>query len=324
MPPLNCRIPAPDYERHPAYSPLVVSWLSKERWRNTAVCAFLVLSEFIRIKWKRILLLPAQLYAQRWCTGCSLFNLGELKTNGFCTLRVPEDEISRLREHLKSNAEEVINKKCSNAKPIYSQCISHIVDSNSLNIIRRFLDEHGILHLTAGYLGSKSIVIEDAYFQQNTARDRLNQDIFLDLGIPDPAALNFHIDYSFRTVKIIVYLSFVNDETGAFGYVPGSHMWISGDLERANRFALAKWTHMGIEPAERRKIGAIPRVLRRKAQFGNDMVDNDDRTNWLLELERKIFSKDSNVIIFDSSGVHRGGIVKRGRREVLQVQLAGR
>jgi hypothetical protein len=318
----SLRVPSIDYDRHPAYSSFLTPWWAKERWQCGAYCALLVLSEYLNIKWKRGHLLLSKLFSRRpYQTVSTPVGLAELKSHGIYLLRASDEEIARLSAHLRSHKQDVLIQKQAKDRPSFSDCIS-IIRTEALNAIQLFMKEHGILSLAALYLQSDSVVMQDVFYQENDTRDKLNQDVFSDMGIPDPKTLNFHIDYSFQTLKIIIYLSRVEEDTGPFGYISGSHTWIVGDWELANRYALAKWTRMGTNPADRRKIVSLPRLLRKKAQFGNDMLDSDPYTKEFLAAEHKVFSIDSNIIVFDNSGVHRGGIVKKGSRAVLQVLLA--
>jgi len=50
-------------------------------------------------------------------------------------------------------------------------------------------------------------------------------------------------------------------------------------------------------------------------------MDGSPEAEALLAREYKFTSKDGNLLFFDPEGVHRGGMVDRGERIILQIAL---
>jgi hypothetical protein len=67
---------------------------------------------------------------------------------------------------------------------------------------------------------------------------------------------------------------------------------------------------------------ALPRALRLKAKFGDDIRDRGDWGRYLLRYERVFTSADGDVIVFDTNGVNRGGLVRQGERRFIQVMMS--
>ena len=66
---------------------------------------------------------------------------------------------------------------------------------------------------------------------------------------------------------------------------------------------------------------SLPRTLRRRAKFGDDIPPDAAWGRWLLEHERVFTSAHGDMLLFDVMGIHRGGLVARGERRVLQIML---
>lgn len=181
------------------------------------------------------------------------------------------------------------------------------------------MGETGILSSVRNYLGSRAEV-RGVAIQINDEHDRFWRAHFDDHGLPIPSTVFFHIDNTYGVVKAIFYLSEVGDENGPFSYVPGTHRADVGWFEALILRAVDIW--IDVYPQERHLFEALPRPLRRKAKFGDDLRPGDPRGQWLLDHERVMTSKDGDVFVFDVKGVHRGGMVRKGERRIIQVMMS--
>jgi hypothetical protein len=144
---------------------------------------------------------------------------------------------------------------------------------------------------------------------------------FADLGLPDPPAIQMHVDHLWTT-KAILYLTEVGEKNGPFSYCLGSHRarigWLEGAARRANdRVDLSSCT-----PEQRRLFHALPKLLRRKAKFGNDLPPDHPALAQLLASEKRFGSADGDLLLFDDRGMHRGGLLEEGERIMMQIRLA--
>ena len=106
----------------------------------------------------------------------------------------------------------------------------------------------------------------------------------------------------------------VGPENGPFCYCLGSNHvrigWLEGAARRANdRIDLSSCT-----PERRRLFHALPKRLRRKAKFGNDLSRTIPRSRGSWRARRRFTSADGDLILFDDRGIHRGGLVEAGER----------
>jgi len=65
------------------------------------------------------------------------------------------------------------------------------------------------------------------------------------------------------------------------------------------------------------RFAALPKVLQRKCAFGNDILANTEIAERLLAAEWTITAERGHIVLFDTKGFHRGGMVTRGERLVL-------
>ena len=67
---------------------------------------------------------------------------------------------------------------------------------------------------------------------------------------------------------------------------------------------------------------ALPRFLRKKADFGGDVSDDSPDTLPLREGHFSATSNYGNCVLFDGNGMHRGGMVNKGERRCVFILLA--
>ncbi len=71
------------------------------------------------------------------------------------------------------------------------------------------------------------------------------------------------------------------------------------------------------EPEARQKFAALPAWLRSKCAFGNDLLSDSEAALRILDAEWTVTAPKGNVVLFDSKGIHRGGMVLNKERIVL-------
>ena len=185
--------------------------------------------------------------------------------------------------------------------------------------VRAVLKKQGILGAAETYVGH-AVKIKNLDVQINDPADAHWRDHFTDAGVPDPSTAYMHID-SIRRVKCMIYLTDVMDRTGPFSYVLGTHAIRLGFLEDIVRKANDISRLDRCDRDTRALFSALPKVLQKKSEFGNDLLDSMPEVAALLASEHLFTSDDGNLILFDNNGIHRGGRVLEGKRIILQVPL---
>jgi hypothetical protein len=186
--------------------------------------------------------------------------------------------------------------------------------------LRQAMDRHGVLEAASRYQGRK-LDVRFLKLVINGAGQRWWGAPFADLDMPEPPALTMHVDHLWTT-KAILYVSDVGERNGPFCYCLGSNHVRIGWLEGAARRANDRVDFSSCEAKQRRLFAALPRALRHKAKFGNDLQPDDPATGRLLAAEKRFTSADGDLLLFDDRGMHRGGLVEEGERCILQIRLA--
>ena len=113
----------------------------------------------------------------------------------------------------------------------------------------------------------------------------------------------------------------VTDDNGPFTFAVGSHRLhnplLIDRIEETNDQSGACAT----DPASRLDFAALPAVLRRKCAFGNDVLPGTEIVERVVPSEWSITAPQGHIVVFDTKGFHRGGMVRKGERRVLTMVL---
>lgn len=199
--------------------------------------------------------------------------------------------------------------------------IEETLDPEPYRWFRSLLERKGVIGGSTEYL-KRAVTVAHLIPQINTTGTDFWTGQFTDIGLPDPACNYCHIDTAWGITKMIIYLDPVDETQGPFCYVRGSHRARDGFWGRMTRKANDYAGLSGTGPASRALFAALPRALQRKAAFGPDVEDHHPSAHELLKAEWQITSDQGQAILFDPDGVHRGGMVRKGRRRVIGVLLA--
>lgn len=184
------------------------------------------------------------------------------------------------------------------------------------NAVEAALTASGILPGIARYLGHP-VSIVDINPQINDSSDDFWQRFFPDLAIEKPATAYCHRDASGGDVKVILYLSDVEPENGPFSFILGSHRNRPGRFANMVQEINDTSGFSSTDPKARRLFSALPALLQKKCAFGNDLQTESEVAQQLLAAEWKITASKGHAVIFDSKGIHRGGMVLEKERIVL-------
>lgn len=178
----------------------------------------------------------------------------------------------------------------------------------------------GVTEAASAYL-HRPVRVSHVVPQINDPSDQFWSNHFSDVGVEDSPCDYCHVDATYNLLKFIVYVSEVGPDNGPFTYLRGSHkashrFW-DGLVRRANDYAGLSSTKREL----RRAFNALPKILQRKAAFGVDLPADDAYTRYILEHEWRVTSDQGDAVLFDPFGIHRGGMVRRGRRLVVTMMM---
>lgn len=186
--------------------------------------------------------------------------------------------------------------------------------------IEALFTQSGVFDTAQAYLGRK-IKLIDVNPQINDPSDDFWRRVFPDLQQPTPSCAYFHRDASGGDIKAIVYMSDVGPDNGPFGYVIGSHLM---PLQRADDHVSEANDSNGMAgtgPENRRCFAALPEAWRHKGAFGNDVLDGTPLAEAIQGGLWAITGSKGSIVMFDTKGVHRGGMVVQGERRVITCVL---
>ena len=167
----------------------------------------------------------------------------------------------------------------------------------------------GVTELAETYYPGCAARLQSACVRLNTERQP-----FFSRGdsVPDPKTIGMHIDSAASaSLNGVLYLDEVGPDQGPFSYVRGSNHWEWELEDRVIRKAVDESRFLtGGDPV----FFALPPELRRRANFGADLVDDTPESVELRSREVIYASDVCDLALFDSDGVHRGGNVRVGRR----------
>jgi len=194
---------------------------------------------------------------------------------------------------------------------------SRLTAARLFDCIERTFEETGVMEAASAYLGWPARLI-DVNPQINDESDSFWREIFPDLeqeGLP--AAAYCHRDASGGDLKAMIYFSDVGERNGPFNYAIGSHRL---RISRLDNLICEANDHNGLSgtgPSARALFAALPRRLRQKGAFGNDLVDGAPLSAEIVASLWPIEGPTGSIVLFDTKGIHRGGMVIEGERRVI-------
>jgi len=323
---LLLRIPKIDYDIHDAYGGLYGDGNVKDcvlaLWRFIpAFLRFLVLALLEKSKHIQHNKISID------CAGAkksALFN--DMSRDGISILHIDTKKCDALLSELAPTISDLQARRKSVPLELRSYDDSQLKlkdnqSSKVYEIVGSALGTLGVSGVCRELLPSMTGEIKAITLQINDAGEHHWKNRFEDIGLEDSPINYLHIDTGVGTMKSIIYLSNVGAKNGAFRYVFGSHRielgWVEGIIRRA-----VDYSQLGQpDPHNRQLFNSLPRFLQRKADFGKDVMEPSRFIKQVLAKEKDMTGKVGDVVVFDNSGLHRGGMVEHGQRIILQVIL---
>jgi hypothetical protein len=247
----------------------------------------------------------------------------QMMSNGVSVITIPSVDFNILSEVANDSFNKLKTKRSNKAKADgrdfdESRSYASRDSANALfKSVEDILNESGILLAASKYLKRDASLI-DINPQINDVTDNFWINIFTDIkNMVLPKAAYFHRDASGGDLKAIFYMSDVNDENGPFTYSIGSH---NISISRFDDYTCETNDSSGFSStsiSSRFKFSMLPKWLRQKGSFGNDLIDNSFLSRSIIDSAWSITSKKGSIVLFDTKGIHRGGMVREGERYVL-------
>ena len=278
--------------------------------------------EFLKIATKHIFSITSSKYLKsNSANGDLVFN--EMQSNGVSVISIPTANLDLLTKvandsfvKLKAKREKKANAGGRDFEE--SRSYASRENANALfNSVETILNESGILLAASKYLRRDASLI-DINPQINDVTDNFWINIFTDIqNMVLPKAAYFHRDASGGDLKAIIYMSDVNETNGPFTYSIGSH---NISISRFDDYTCETNDSSGFSStslASRAKFAMLPNWLRQKGSFGNDLNDDSVLSKSIIDSAWSITANKGSIVLFDTKGIHRGGMVREGERFVL-------
>lgn len=311
------KIPFIDYSNHPAYGKL----FGQPSRHNQYFALNKFLPSFLRcLKNNLHNLKYSSLTIDCYPTNIPT-QLEQFIQNGIIVKKISHLQKSRLTNLLKY---WIFILKCKRAKipaekRTFIDNMLYISENVLYNECLEILNNHAIIKIASIYIGY-SITLKKISLHIYDESDNFIYQAFENMDAP--ATTDLHIDWSYhRMVKCLIYLNDVDENNGPFKYVIGSNNYQLGLWEKSIRYANSFCGLSKCSISERELFWALPKFFQKKAEFGNDLLDTSLESAALLARECHFTSEDGDLLFFDNEGIHRGGDVRKGERQVLQLYL---
>jgi hypothetical protein len=252
--------------------------------------------------------------------------LNQIKSDGIVCLTLSPDEIEQVRAVTNPGFAKLDERRAG--IPLDKRKFDDNVywctrssDPQAFATVEKIFNGYGVIEAASAYLG-RPVGVKHVNAQINDDGYTFWKRVFPDTKLADPWGSYLHIDATYGMLKCAIYIHEIGPDGGPFCYVRGSQRakvgWFEGMVRRTNDFS----GFSGRKPEARKKFMALPRFLRKKADFGGDVPEDSADAQRLREGHFSATSNYGNCVLFDGNGMHRGGMVNKGERRCVFVLLA--
>lgn len=248
-------------------------------------------------------------------------DVGRMADHGIHVVTVPPSRFNQLEQASETDfAQLTARRGRSNGQRAFMESRSQASRTEQRELftcIETLFRDSGVFAIASAYLGRNAGLI-DVNPQINDTTDTFWRDIFPDAEITTlPPTAYCHRDASGGDLKAIIYMTDVSDRNGPFSYVVGSNRMKIKRMDDLICEANDSNGLAGTDPRARARFAALPAKLRQKGSFGNDLKPESPLGReigaglWAVKAGR------GSIVLFDTKGIHRGGMVEDGERRVI-------
>ncbi len=246
---------------------------------------------------------------------------GRMTEHGIHVVAMPSDRFAALQAVSQPEFDRLAARRgASNGRREFEESrgqASRAAQRDLFDTIEATLREAGIFDIASAYLGRKARLV-DVNPQINDTSDTFWRDIFPDAELSTiPPTAYCHRDASGGDLKAIIYMTPVDARRGPFSYVVGSNRMHISRLDDLICEANDSNGLAGTDPRSRALFAALPARLRQKGSFGNDLNPESELGREIGAGLWSVTAGEGSIVLFDTKGIHRGGMVEDGERRVI-------
>ncbi|GAA0645348.1 hypothetical protein [Brevundimonas lenta] len=246
---------------------------------------------------------------------------GRMADHGIHVVTMPVDRFAALDDAARPEFDRLAARRGkSNGQRQFEESrgqASRAEQRDLFDAIETTLREAGVFAVASAYLGRTAALI-DVNPQINDTTDTFWRDIFPDAELKTlPPTAYCHRDASGGDLKAIIYMTDVGDRTGPFSYVVGSNRMKINRLDDLICEANDSNGLAGTDAQSRARFAALPKKLRQKGAFGNDLRPDSPLGREIGQGLWAVKAGKGSIVLFDTKGIHRGGMVEDGERRVI-------
>ena len=257
--------------------------------------------------------------------------------NGFIEFSVSENVVDNILKIFNKEIEKFEqNASMGKVKREDLQINSGYKVHRVCNILNKEFESKKLFNSLNRYMGNdyevSGLSIEMSHENSTWWKDSYSQ-------TDNPKTLYYHFDESFKHPKAIIYLSDVDEQNGNVSICKNFEKIIEIDplkkvigrailyVGRAEESKILKYyNHIYHQtfgcPIFRQDFSQLPNELKFNSHFGFDIIPKSLLEEEIMKNEYKYWEKGTSILFDGARLLHRGGMVKKGKRIAIQVVLS--
>lgn len=238
----------------------------------------------------------------------------ELFENGISYLHIDTDDLNK---KLKSDINQMLDK--ADWRPPLGTFDRSKQMPEHVSYVNNMFNKLGILQAATKYNKGKPLQVKNVVLHIAKPTDQNYKQFLYDCETVSKT-INTHIDPKEDVIKSMIYLNEIGEDDGPFKYIEQSQRWMHDDLQDLFGRAITTGSYCH-DKESRASVFQLPKELRVSHNFGRLLLDGTPEQDFILDRQTSMTSDKANCCVFDTAGIHQGGVCNTGTRIALQVLM---